>query len=200
MASLIPACLISNLQSPKQILFAICREIQQLFSTWNKPNWSHGENGWKRRWRNGAGAQREYETYRLIINERIRPFRTWKCAKHVSIPYDITFFVNFIIPNKGILPLRILPKFCLYGFRFLVLPLFKITLSHVILSYPSGSFYGRGTIALNGILAQYHRLWELVVLCWLHFCPSAQPSSVRPTAWKRRHLSSQDKKTNFLRP
>lgn len=126
-----------------------------------------------------TGAWREYQTYRLINNKSIRPLGIWKCARYFTIPYDMAFFVNFIMPNKGILPLCILSKFWFFGFQVLVLPLFKITLSHVILYYPSRSFYARGAIAMNGTLAQHNRLWELVVLCWLHFCPSARPSSVR---------------------
>ena len=66
-----------------------------------------------------------YETYRLIINERIRPLGIWKCARYFTIRYDMAFFVNFIMPNKGNLPLCIFSKFCFFRFQVLVLPLFK---------------------------------------------------------------------------
>ena len=42
--------------------------------------------------------------------------------------------------------------------NYIILSLFKITLSHVIVYYPSRSFYARGAIAIKGTLAQYNRL------------------------------------------
>ena len=142
-----------------------------------------------------TGAWREFETYRLIINERIRPLGIWKCARYFTIPYNMASFVNFIMPEKGILPLCIFSKLCFFGFQVLVLPIFKITLSHVILYYPSRSFYARGAIAMNRTLAQYNRLWELVVLCGLHFYPS-----VRPSVRLLKKGDTTGRKTNYLRP
>lgn len=162
--------------------------------TWNKPKWKHPENGWRIRWRNETGARTEHETCRFIIDDWIRPFGIWKCARHFYIPYEMVFFVNFIRPNKGIFPLCIFPKFCFFKFQILVLLLFKFTLSHVILYYPSRSFYARNSIAMNGTLAQYHRLWELVLLCWRHFCPPARPSSVRVRLHKTGDTTGRENK------